>query len=195
MKMCKLQTAETFENSLVDFLNQEEKKELDIPSEDNKISSKEEANYYIRRVKELVLNISEINDTADNEIKKQTERINKWRTNSINEYQFIMNKYTDMLRDFWIENNKNGATMKLSQGSLCMRKMKNKEEYDADAVNRFLENNCLYQYMDRVPSKAKIKEAMTINDDGSVSIPAGSHNTYILDGFKVIPQDPKFEVK
>ena len=193
--MCKLQTAETFENSLVDFLNQEEKKELDIPSEDNKISSKEEANYYIRRVKELALNVSEINDTADNEIKKQTERINKWRTNSINEYQFIMNKYTDMLRDFWIENNKNGATMKLSQGSLCMRKMKDKEEYDADAVNRFLENNCLYQYMDRVPSKAKIKEAMTINDDGSVSIPAGSYHTYILDGFKVIPQDPKFEVK
>ena len=195
MKMCKLQTAETFENSLVDFLNQEEKKELDIPSEDNKISSKEEANYYIRRVKELALNVSEINDTADNEIKKQTERINKWRTNSINEYQFIMNKYTDMLRDFWIENNKNGATMKLSQGSLCMRKMKDKEEYDADAVNRFLENNCLYQYMDRVPNKAKIKEAMTINDDGSVSIPAGSYHTYILDGFKVIPQDPKFEVK
>lgn len=193
--MCKLQTAETFENSLVDFLNQEEKKELDIPSEDNKISSKEEANYYIRRVKELALNISEINDTADNEIKKQTERINKWRTNSINEYQFIMNKYTDMLRDFWLKNNKNGATMKLSQGSLCMRKMKNKEEYDADAVNRFLDNNCLYQYMDRVPSKAKIKEAMTINDDGSVSIPAGNNNTYILDGFKVIPQDPKFEVK
>lgn len=194
MKMCKLQTAETFENSLVDFLNQEEKKELDIPSEDNKISSKEEANYYIRRVKELALNVSEINDTADNEIKKQTERINKWRTNSINEYQFIMNKYTDMLRDFWLENNKNGATMKLSQGSICMRKMKNKEEYDIDTIDRFLNNNCLYQYMDYVPSKAKIKEAMTINDDGSVSIPAGKH-TYILDGFKVIPQDPKFEVK
>lgn len=194
--MCKLQTAETFESSLTDFLNQEEKKELDIPSEDNKITSKDEANYYIRRVKELALNISEINDTADNEIKKQTERINKWRTNAINEYQFIMNKYTDMLRDFWLENNKNGATMKLSQGSLCMRKMKNKEEYDADVVNKFLDNNCLFQYMDRVPSKTKIKEAMTINNDGSVSIPVGSHGvSYILDGFKVIPQDPRFEVK
>lgn len=193
--MCKLQTAETFESSLTDFLNQEEKKELDIPSEDNKITSKDEANYYIRRVKELALNISEINDTADNEIKKQTERINKWRTNAINEYQFIMNKYTDMLRDFWLENNKNGATMKLSQGSLCMRQMKNKEEYNADVVNQFLDKNCLFQYMDRIPSKAKIKEAMTINDDGSVSIPAGNKHTYILDGFKIIAQDPKFEVK
>ncbi len=194
--MCKLQTTETFESSLADFLDKAEESEIhDYLSDDgDKITNKEEANYFIRKVKEMAQAVQNINDTADQEIEKQTKRINEWRDQSTRNYSYMIEEYTKKLRDYWIEYG-NNKTVKLSQGSLCMRKMKDKEEYNADLINEFLERNVLYQYTDRVPNKAKIKENMVVNPDGTVSIPDGTGTMHQLEGFTVKKQEPRFEVK
>lgn len=194
--MCKLQSAETFESSLADFLDKAEESEVhDYLSDDgDKITNKEEANYFIRKVKEMSQAVQNINDTADQEIEKQTKRINEWRDQSIRSYTYMIEEYTKRLRDYWIEYG-NNKTIKLSQGSLCMRKMKDKEEYNVDLISNFLERNVLYQYTNRVPDKAKIKENMVVNPDGTVSIPNGIGTMYQLEGFTVKKQEPRFEVK
>ena len=194
--MCKLQTTETFESSLADFLDKAEESEVhDYLSDDgDKITNKEEANYFIRKVKEMTQAIQNINDTADQEIEKQTKRINEWRDQSTRSYSYMIEEYTKRLRDYWIEYG-NNKTIKLSQGSLCMRKMKDKEEYNVDLIGNFLERNILYQYTNRVPDKTKIKEKMVVNPDGTVSIPDGTGTMYQLEGFTVKKQEPRFEVK
>lgn len=193
--MCARVTEESLEASLLDFIDESEKKEVhDFFDSERKITSKEEANYFIRKIKEMNSSIASINETADSEIKKQTERINTWRDQTTKSYSFLIQEYTSFLRDFWIENG-NDKTMKLSHGSLCMRKMKDKEEYDADILDNFLEQNALYQYTNRVPNKAKIKENITVDENGFAFLNIDNHHQIKVEGLKYIKQEPKFEVK
>lgn len=182
-----------FQSSLLAFLDEAEKNEVHDVLDEDSITTKEEANYYIRKVKECQASIDAINDAADNELSKQTERINDWRDSTTKNYKFLLNTYTAKLRDFWL-NSSDGKTIKLSQGSLCMRKMKDKEEYDEEAVQQFIQDNNLLQYTEQVVNKKKIKEDIIVNSDGTTSLNVNG-NIIPIEGFKYIKQDPKFEVK
>lgn len=186
------ETANSFQNSLLSYLDQAEKSEFEdsFYFDEDSITTKEQANYFIRKVKEYKALITDINEAADMEIEKQIERINAWRKSASEGYQFSIDTYTTKLRDFWNNNAIDGKTIKLSQGSLCMRKSRDKEVYDENTVLQFIEDTGLEQYTNKVPNKAKIKEDMIINADGSVTL-----DNYTVQGFSYTKQMPKFEVK
>lgn len=194
MTLNTIATNNDFQSSLLAFLDEAEKNEVHDVLDEDSITTKEEANYYIRKVKECQASIDAINDAAENELAKQTERINDWRNSTIKNYKFLLSTYTAKLRDFWFNTSIDGKTIKLSQGSLCMRKMKDKEEYNEEGVQQFIQENNLSQYIEQIVNKKKIKEDIIVNDDGTTSL--NINGTIVpVKGFKYIKQDPKFEVK
>lgn len=184
-----------YENDLAQFLEEQEQADCGITLNTNEITDRESANYYIRKVKELQFELQNIEDTAAAELKKQAERIHQWRENASSQYTFLIDKYIAMLRDFWVKAGDN-KTMKLSHGSLCMRKMRSKTEFDEESVLQFLQDHNLVEYIDMKPSinKSNLKDKMTINEYGDAYIDFNG-STVKIDGIHVTEQAPKFEVK
>ena len=183
-----------YEEDLAKFLEEQEQTDCSITENTNQIYDKETANYYIKKVKELQSELNEINETATTEAKKQVERIESWRLSTSKQYEFLIDKYMAMLRDFWVTNG-NDKTMKLSHGSLCMRKMRNKTDFDEDTVLQFLQDHNLDDYIENKPviNKTNLKDKMIV-ENGNAYLDINGNNVRI-DGINIIEQAPKFEVK
>lgn len=183
-----------YEEDLAAFLEEQEQADCSISENTNEITSKESANYYIRKVKELQAELKEIEETAEIEEKKQLQRIEEWKTSTSKQYQFLIDRYVGMLRDFWMKAGDN-KTMKLSQGSLCMRKMRNKTDFDEDKVLAFLREYNLTDYIEnkQIVNKSVLKENMDI--DGNCAFIDAAGEKLKIDGINIIEQEPKFEVK
>lgn len=185
---------QNYEESLASFLEEQEENDCNITENQDQITDKETANYYIRKVKELQNEIQIIEDTAEQELKKQMERIEEWKRSTCSQYQFLLDKYISMLRDFWVNSGEN-KTMKLSHGSLCMRKMRSKTDFDDEAVLSFLQEHNLEEYITMKASvnKTNLKDKMFV-ENGNAYIETGGDNIKI-EGIQVIEQASKFEVK
>lgn len=179
---------------LSEFLDKEEEKELGIDQNNYEITSLEAANYYIKKIKDLREDIDIIENTASSELKKQEERITKWATKRTSSINYMIDQYQSMLLDFWLKHG-DSKTIKLSNGSLCMRKMRDKTEFDDKAVENFLvEQNLIDSFSVPTYNKASVKENLICENDNYYLNVDGKK--YDMSGMiTLIHQEPKFEVK
>lgn len=186
-----------FLESLKEFMDQEEIKDLNINDPESfQIQSKEQANYFVKKILEIRSQQNEINKLADNEIKKTTTRVNQWRESEIEKTQQDEEYIMGLLRTFAekeIVNVKKGKTIKLPFGSLSFKKQQPKYEYDDKKLLEVLESaDDLKKQFVEYKSSAKKQE---LKKAGVVIENKLYINNKVIDGVTITPQDEKFEIK
>jgi phage host-nuclease inhibitor protein Gam len=166
-----------------------------VDPEQFKIVSREQANYFVKKLKESQNEMSKVNNTADYSISETTTRVNEWREIELRKRQRDIDYISTLLETFAIEElaNSNGKTKSISLpfGSIGFRKQQPKYEYEDAALLKSLEDNKLESYITRKPvtNKAELKKQATVKE-GKLYI-----NGIELEGVTVTAIDDKFEIK
>ena len=179
-------------DQLQEFLESEEIKQLDITidNESFKISSPDQANYFIKKLKEAEAEVEHIKAMAKREKDRLIDNIKKWEEDQIALQDNSINYVSRLLEDFYSEIG-DGKALKLPNGTISYRKQQDKYDYiDELLVIESLEkiDNTLLRYkasIDKVPLKKK-----AIVKDGNLFI-----DDKLIEGVLVTPQEPKFTIK
>lgn len=183
-----------FLTELRSFMDETEVKDLNISMEEGfRITSREQAGFFIRKLQEVRAEAEQINATADGELQRLSHRVNVWKEKELKKLDGSMTYLIDLLRSF-AETELEGTnkrSISLPFGTLGFKKQQDKYEYDDAQLLTFLEQQKLEAYIQRKPSakKADLKKNGVVKDgklyiDG-VEVP----------GITIITQDDAFDVK
>lgn len=184
-----------FLNDLQDFMDSEEVQELNIDTEGQhfKITSREQAGFFIRKVQEVREEAEQINAAAKKELDRLAAKITTWQEKEIarcaNAESYIMSLLENFAEEELAGSDK--RSLKLPFGTLGFRKQQDKYEYDDKTLLEFLEENKLETYIQRKPSpkKADLKKVGMVKD-GSLYV-----DGVLIKGITITPQEDKFEIK
>jgi phage host-nuclease inhibitor protein Gam len=185
-----------FAKELLEFMDDIEIQNLNIEDpEQFHIVSREQANYFIKKIKDAQNEIDEVNKTASVELAKTTERINDWRQKETNKRQRDIDYISTLLEEFarkeLEESEGKAKSISLPNGAIGFRKQQPKFDYDDTVVLDNLKKNNLDKFINIVPSinkKELKKEAVIKNDKLYI-------NDVELEGITVTSLEDKFEVK
>lgn len=183
-----------FLESLNDFLDTELENELNIDYEavannQFQITNRDQANYFIKLIKENQNEIDKINELAERETQKHKDRIEDWRKRTISSYEGSNNYFKMLLERFAAEEmGEAKKTIKLPYGSLAYRKVADTYDYDEEQlINQYADNENFVK-IEKKLHWAELKKNLNIIDD-----------KVFCDGqqldIQVIHHEPKFEVK
>lgn len=185
-----------FLESLKEYMDQVDVQELNISTdqEDFKISSREQANYFLRKILDLKAQKEEIELTAKQELERLNNHVMDWEQKElisldkgINYFSYLLEEYTKTELE-----NSEKKTIKLPFGSLGFRKQQPKFDYDENAVKEFLKKEhpeLLEKVTDYKFSKTEVKKIGVVKD-GKLYIDGKE-----VDGIVITEQDDKFEIK
>jgi hypothetical protein len=187
--------SEDFLSRLHDFMDDQEIQEMKIENPETfKIASRDQANYFLKKLKDLHNEKAKIGSAADFEIKKTTDSVNKWRTKEIGKLQNDEDYITGLLNEFTLAELQDSSkkSISLPYGSLGFKKQQPKFEYDDAVLLAFLKshiNQLVTVKTVESPNKVELKKMADIKDGG-----------LYLDGVQVLGvtvqnQEDKFEVK
>jgi hypothetical protein len=185
-----------FLEELHNYMDKEEVKELNINiTEDDsfQIVNKEQAGFFIRKIQEARQEAEEINENANKEIERISNKVNAWREQELSKCASTEAYILNLLKNFAEKelSDTDKRSIKLPFGTLAFKKQQDKFDYDDAALLQCLENNKLEDYIQRKPSvkKAELKKTGTVKD-GKLYI-----DGVLIEGIVITPQDDKFEVK
>lgn len=180
-----------FINSLEEFLLEEESSELGIKYNEEQespiIDSPEKANFFLKLFKNIQLDIDNINELCDQEIKKNTERINKYREDQLKPLVRSLNNYKDLLKNYTEHNIVKSKTIKLPYGTLSLVKEKKYDYGDEKDLQEWLINNTpefIKTVLENKIDKVKLKKNSEITAEGGLIA-----NGKIIPGVKVEQKD------
>ena len=134
----------SFLDNLLAAIDDEDIKELNISKENPspKIENRDQAEYYVRRYKELKAESDEINKTADAFIKKQTEKANNWRESELNKRNYLLNYFENILKAYADErrNETGKQSLPLIEGTLAFSKQQPNYDRNEDILRQYLKN-------------------------------------------------------
>lgn len=188
-------------DNLYTFLEEQEEK-LFVPTcEDEmteeevqarfKINSKEQANYYLRKYKEIELAESEIDETALKELERFTKNINEWKEKELSKLQYPKQFFKALLEEFAKEQTTDAKrTLSLPNGSIGFKKQQSEYIYNDDILKNFLSQT---EYVHReevlkLDKKALKKDLVVV--DGKAYIDGQE-----IPGVEVHQRDMKFDIK
>jgi hypothetical protein len=191
------QETQDFVTSLREFMDEEEVKELEIDVENESfgIKTKEQANFYVKKLQEAREQALHINETANAEIERNTGIVNRWREQQLATIEGQLTYLTGMLETYAQSELQDSSkkSIKLPHGTLQFRKQQDKFEYDDNALLEFLEANpsLKEKYVQYKPSakKAELKKIGEVKN-GTLVV-----ENVALPGITVTKQEAKFEVK
>lgn len=185
-----------FLKELEEFVSAEEAKSLgiDIEADSVKIETPSQADYFLGLLNKAQAEINYINTVCDTKIEQTIERVNRFREQNIKGLSSQINYYTMLLETYAQETlaNSKKKSMKLTEGTLGIKKQADKIDYDEELVMDYLKAN--HPEFVRVKTKEEIdktnlkKAAESIN--GALIIDGKE-----VEGIKVVPQPDKFYIK
>lgn len=191
-----------FVSFLEDFLLEEEAKELEvkITGEEEQdapmINSMQKANYFLKLVKAIDEDIAAIDELCNEEIKKTTERITRYKEDQIAPMLRQRDYFVKLLRNFTeheLQDSKK-RNIKLPNGTLSITKQQPLWTYEDEAIINFLTanhgENFVSTKIEEKIDKVAFKKAITINKQG---IP--TFNGLEVPGLTVTEREDKFTVK
>lgn len=188
-----------FMEDLHSFMEEEEVKVLgiDIEKEGFKIETKEQANYFLKKLSEAEMEIEEVQAAAKKEIEEVKQRVDSWLTTQLNPLQRSVQYYTTLLQNFADDmdlKNAKKKTISLPYGKLSYKNQQDKYEYnDEKAAIAFLEtdDSLKKKYVNYKPAlnKTDLKKQAVVKN-GKLFIDGKE-----VPGIEVIPQDQAFIVK
>lgn len=183
-----------FLTELRSFMDESEVSELNINMEEGfRITSREQAGFFIRKLQEVRAEAEQINNTANGELKRLSDRVNVWREKELKKLEGTLIYLTDLLRSFTESEleGTNKRSLALPFGTLGFRKQQDKYEYDDAQLLTFLEEQKLESYIQRKPSpkKADLKKNGVVKD-GKLFIDGVE-----VSGITITVQEDAFDVK
>lgn len=189
--------------SLISFLEEQEEKEFVPQIEDGtmteeeiterfKISSKDQANYYVRKVKELELEAAAIEDTAQKELERIKANIEAWQEKELKKLEYPRNFFVGLLQEY-AQKELEGAkkqTLSLPNGSIGFKKQQPQYKYDDKLLTSALAGS-KYERTETV-SKISITD---LKKDISVVDGKAYIEGKLIPGIEVTERNPKFEIK
>lgn len=191
------------ENELLKDLDNEvtdkEVEELEINLEDNafEITNENQADFFLRKIKELQEENDAINSACDLKIKLYNEKVNEFREKNVKQNKNTIEYFTNLLQSYAnnvIKENPKKKSIKLPFGTLQYKKQAANFSYtDEQSVVKFLENLNLNQYINVTTKeslkKTELKKNLVVYEDG-----------IFLDGHRIpnteyIPEEQKFSIK
>lgn len=187
------QTSNDLLEDLLSFIDEEEEQEIGVnESQPFRIENDMQANYFIRKVKELRKEKEQILETAERELRRYEAKIEKWKEMMLSPLENKEKFFLQLLQQYAEEQlmGTGKKSMKLIEGTLGFRKKPDKYEYDEETLLAYLKE----KYPDFVRYKASVdktelKKAAEAKD-GKLYL-----NGEEVPGVAVIPQEIGFDVK
>lgn len=197
--------------SLTEFINTEEQKAFfdaaQATEEEKKgyhIQSESEANYFVKKYKELVAKRDSVNTEAKAEIERYTLLVNAWKEKELNELAnteaFFLSILEEYARKALEEKGGKKKSINLIEGTLGFRKQQNELLYDEEQVVEFCKKHLPKAYelgiiappkpVSYSIDKKALKEAVLKSEDGKLHL-----NGEVLSDFQVLEKEEKFGVK
>lgn len=187
-------TSNSFLNDLLEFIDEQEVKELGLDTVDETYTIKDmaHANYIAKKLREVRSQIDVVNSTSDNQIDSYRQKVEQFRASSLAPLASSETFLLGLIQEF-ARRQLEGSTkksVKLIEGTAQFRKPPDKFEYDEDVLLAYLQTT-LPDYVKHKPSvdKAELKKAGKVKEGllyvGDTNIP----------GVTITPQEEKFEVK
>lgn len=183
----------SFSKSLLDFIEEEESEEYGTGENENfTISSPDQANYYIKKVKETRDEIAEVEATAKKKIEEYVDKVNRWR-DSVTAPLENRERYFTNLLEVYAATTLEGTSkksLKLIEGTLGFKKQIPQYNYEDEVLLEFAKTSAM-DYVKTALSvdKGKLKKEATVK----------SGKLYIGDvevkGVSVVAREDKFDVK
>lgn len=194
---------EDLTQSLLNFLEEQDEKAFVPQIADNemtedeiaerfKITSKDQANYYVRKVKELELEEAEIEAMAQHQLERLQENIRLWKEKELKKLQYPKQFFIGLLETFAEEQLQDAKkkTLSLPNGSIGFKKQRDEYHYDDKLLTEFLSHS-KYAHEETV---IKINKTDLKKDLSVVDGKAYLEGT-LVPGIEVTEKEPKFEVK
>lgn len=191
----------SFIDDLFDYIDEQEVKELHIDNpmaEGFSIRNEEQANYWIRKVKDLREEKEKIAQQAQSSIESYVKKVQKFVDSSYTPLDRQEEFLTRALQSFAEQERQNNPTKKsirMIEGTLAFRHQQPEFEYDDEALLASLKaddklaENYVKEKIEYKPDKTKLKKDGDIVGDGF------SVNGVLLAGITVTPRPDKFEIK
>lgn len=190
------------EASLNNFLEEREQSEANLDNanlEDNKfkIENIDQANYFLKRIKQLRVKRDQVNEIAKKEISKITDTVSEWQRKELNQINSTEEIFVSFLKqfadkEFSKEENKKKKSLKLPYGILRYKKQVDKIDIpNKNSVIEFLKENGLNTFI-------KVKEdinSSSLKKEGKINDDKLYINDKEIKGVTIIKNADVFEVK
>ena len=190
--------------SLMLFLEEQEEKQFvptlpdgeaiteEIIQERFKIQSVDQANYYIRKYKEIELSEAEIRETAKRQIERMQENIKLWEEQEIKKLEYPKMFFKELLRAYAEEklSDSNKKSLSLPNGKISFRKQQDEYHYDDEMLKKQL----LHTKYSKQEVQVKI-DKVSLKKDLSVVDGKAYLDGTLVEGIEVATKAPKFEIK
>lgn len=157
------------------------------------IKNQDEANIYIKRYKNIVAQMNEIEETSKEALSKYADKVNTWKESCLMPLQRKLQYYETLLQQY-AEHQLEGSnkkSLKLIEGTIGFRTLPVKFNYNDEEVLYWLKQVNASDYLKETTTinKEALKKAGAIKDDkfyiNDVEVP----------GITLTKQDKKFVVK
>lgn len=185
-----------FLKELESFLIEEEAKalEIDVEADTLKIQTPSQADFFLGLLNKAQEEVNYINTMCDTKIQQVTDRVNRFREQNIQGLSSQINYYTMLLETYTMEElaDKKKKSMKLTEGTLGIKKQADKVDYDEETVIAYLKAN--HPEFVRVKIKEEIDKTNLKKTADSIN-GAFIINGQEIEGVTVVPQPDKFYIK
>lgn len=158
-----------------------------------KISSPEQANYYIKQYKKLEEELNAIEQSAKDCLEDYTFKVETWKEKSINPLKNKMDYYKSLLEQYAhseLDNTKK-KSLKLVEGTIAFRAQQPSIDYDDNIMINFLQKNCAEECL-KTTIKIDKKELRNI---GNIKNGNFYYGDQFLDFVHVENKPPVFSIK
>lgn len=161
-------------------------------SEKYAISNKNQANWYLRKFKEIELQEAEIHDTASLELERTAANVKMWEENEIKKLQWDKQFFSGLLEKYAANQLKDSKkkTLSLPDGSVCFRKQQPEYIYDEKVLSEHLQGTPYLEVVQNFKvDKSTLKKDIALFD-GKAYV-----NGKELPGITINERGAKFEIK
>ena len=181
---------------LLDAIDSMEAEEAGIDTEASDafvIDTTQQANYAVRKVKEIRQQMEDIHTTAKAELEAHAAKVSEWEAKQLLSLEYSEQYFTSRLEGYahqHIDPNGKKKSLSLINGSIGFKKQQPKYDYDDEKIiNALKEKHPEFIKYEPSLKKADLKKAATVVK-GSVYI-----DNVVVPGVTVTDQPEKFEVK
>lgn len=159
----------SFLEELEEFIEEKEVKELEIDENDLTIKDPQQAEYFLKKVKDLREEKQQIEEAAKTALENYKQKVEEWKEKSISPLDSAINYFEDLLKayaEYKLEGSSK-KSIKLIEGTIGFKAQQPKYHYiDEKALTEFLENNYpdLVRYKPE-PNKKDLKKKAEIEGE------------------------------
>ena len=158
----------SFLEELTDFIEEEEIQELELDQDELIIKDTRQAEYFLKKVKELQREKEEIEQTAQFAIEEYQKKVEKWKKQKLSPIENTIEYFSNLLDSFarYKLEGSSKKSLKLIEGTIGYRSQAPKYNYeDEKALVEFLEKNApdFLRYK-KEPDKSQLKKQAEVVD-------------------------------